>query len=616
MNLAPSFNIFMLFIIDGLDEFDDRVEIRKNSAPDVQDLLHLLRVIQASPLAKLCVASRPLNEFEIHLGKDSDFCIPVHDLTLRDITRYTKDTLSKHPSFSQLVSQDPGYATLITNITSAAEGVFLWVYLACNSLLNGLTNADRVSDLQGRLMRLPRELDEMYMHILSTIELEYRRNTARSLLLCTTSSYQTLLTHYYLDDESRRHISDIPSLEQFMNAEDLLLFAATVRRRFNARSKGLLNSESSSNYGARDESLGVQNEMSKFIDETVGLAHRSLAELLDRDEMRHRIINEACMEVEMPELLAQASIATFKAQASIAWTLTPTQDSGICVGETHRNSFERKLTRSLGHLVTILERTEEEHIKEHWSKLDKILEFSLPHKVKLKATIVSCVPNEPHPDIFAVAVAYSAPKYVSLMLRQTPLLIATKPKAWPPLLMALIWDFLSPAPHHRRLKVIEILLEHGADPNEPFEGTTPWMCYLENALHHSLSDHQEPTFVLTRDEILHLLVQYGANIHATWNWLGYCSDERTGKVDRVIPSFADYIYRKGRPQVATVSLQLSAAAVLYHILTKVGSPDSWKDPAPEWLPSVPEQEQVAVVLKGQGICNSEAVRRGGAIEVS
>ena len=604
LNLAPSFNIFMLFIIDGLDEFDDRVEIRQNSAPDVQDLLRLLRAIETCPSAKLCVASRPLNEFEIHLGKDKDFCIPVHDLTSRDITIYTEDTLSKHPSFSQLVSQDPGYATLIADITSAAEGVFLWVYLACNSLLNGLSNADRVSDLQGRLMRLPRELDEMYMHILSTIELEYRKNTARSLLLCTTSSYPTLLTHYYLDDESRKQILDAPSLEQFMNAEELVLFAATVRRRFNARSRGLLQAEPASMYDAGDKSPGVQNEMSKFLGETVGLAHRSLAELLDRDEMKYRIMEEACMEVEMPELLAQASIASFKAQASIAWTLTPTQANGICVGETCKNDLERKLTESLGLRVTIIERTEEEHIKEHWSKLDKILEFSLTHKVKLKAVIMPCVPNEPHPDIFAVAVAYSATKYVSFMLRQTPILIAAQPKAWPPLLMALLSDFMGRAPYRRRVQVVEILLEHGADPNEPFEGTTPWMCYLENALHHFLYDPQEPTYALMRDEILHLLVQYGANIHATWNWLGYCSDERTGKVDRVIPSFADYLYRAGRPQVATVSLQLSAAAVLYHILTKVGCPDFWKDPAPEWLPSIPEQEQVPVVLKGQCICNS------------
>ena len=301
LNLAPSFNIFLLFIIDGLDEFDDRVEVLNSSAPDVQDLLRLLRAIQACPSAKLCVASLPLNEFEIHLGKDRDFCIPVHDLTSRDIRTYTEDTLSKHPAFAQLVLQDSGYANLIADITSAAEGVFLRVYLACNSLFNGLTNADRVSDLQGRLMRLPRELDEMYMHILSTIEPEYRRNTARSLLLCTIPEQQTLLTHHYLDDESRKQILDAPSLQQFMNGEDMVLFAATVRRRFHARSRGLLEFRARWDHQS-DEFRGVQHEMSKLRNECVGLAHRSMAELLDRNDMRHQITTEAGMAFEMPEL--------------------------------------------------------------------------------------------------------------------------------------------------------------------------------------------------------------------------------------------------------------------------------------------------------------------------
>ena len=380
--MAPSFNIFLLFIIDGLDEFDDRVEVLNSSAPDVQDLLRLLRAIQACPSAKLCVASLPLNEFEIHLGKDRDFCIPVHDLTSRDIRTYTEDTLSKHPAFAQLVLQDSGYANLIADITSAAEGVFLRVYLACNSLFNGLTNADRVSDLQGRLMRLPRELDEMYMHILSTIEPEYRRNTARSLLLCTIPEQQTLLTHHYLDDESRKQILDAPSLQQFMNGEDMVLFAATVRRRFHARSRGLLEFRARWDHQS-DEFRGVQHEMSKLRNECVGLAHRSMAELLDRNDMRHQITTEAGMAFEMPELYAQALMATLKAEVSIAWTLRSIQDSGIHFGKKDSNDVERNIRALLHKLVPIMEQAEEEQMKAHWSKLDEFLNFPLAQEMNL-----------------------------------------------------------------------------------------------------------------------------------------------------------------------------------------------------------------------------------------
>ncbi|KAI4679152.1 uncharacterized protein J4E88_006445 [Alternaria novae-zelandiae] len=292
-NLAPSFNIFMLFIIDGLDEFDDRAEIRKNSAPDVQDLLRLLRAMQASPSAKLCVASRPLNEFEIHLGKDRDFCIPIHDLTSEDIKTYTEDTLSEHPAFAQLVSQDSGYATLIANITSAAEGVFLWCF-------------------------------------------------------------------------------------------------------------------------ASDAFHGSQHEieMSKLSHERVRLAHRSMAELLDRNDMRHQIMTEAGMAFEMPELCAQASIAALKAEASIAWTLGSIQDIGIHFGKQGPMDVKHKLCTLLQYLVPIVEQTEEEQMKAHWSKLDDFLNLPLTQEMNLKAIIMGFVSKEFNPDIFAVAIAYSASKYV------------------------------------------------------------------------------------------------------------------------------------------------------------------------------------------------------------
>ncbi|KAI4941869.1 hypothetical protein J4E86_010380 [Alternaria arbusti] len=303
LNLAPSFNIFLLFIIDGLDEFDDRVEVLNSSAPDVQDLLRLLRAIQACPSAKLCVASLPLNEFEIHLGKDRDFCIPVHDLTSRDIRTYTEDTLSKHPAFAQLVLQDSGYANLIADITSAAEGVFL-------------------------------------------------------------------------------RILDAPSLQQFMNGEDMVLFAATVRRRFHARSRGLLEFRARWDHQS-DEFRGVQHEMSKLRNECVGLAHRSMAELLDRNDMRHQITTEAGMAFEMPELYAQALMATLKAEVSIAWTLRSIQDSGIHFGKKDSNDVERNIRALLHKLVPIMEQAEEEQMKAHWSKLDDFLNFPLAQEMNL-----------------------------------------------------------------------------------------------------------------------------------------------------------------------------------------------------------------------------------------
>jgi len=209
---------------------------------------------------------------------------------------------------------------------------------------------------------------------------------------------------------------------------------------------------------------------------------------------------------------------------------------------------------------------------------------------------MSSVSKEFNPDIFAVAVAYSAPKYVSLMLRQNPDLATDKTKAWPPLLVSLLLSFPTDPSRYRNYQVMRMLLEHGADLNEPFQGTTPWRCFLENSLVSYLFDPYQWQDIFNRT--IALLVQYGADIHVTWDWLGYTMSERIEKVDRIVPSFtgSGTGYQQEVPDRATVTFQLSAAAVLFHLMTGVGCSERENTPAPEWLPSVPEQEQVVMVL--------------------
>jgi len=42
----------------------------------VRSLMSLLRIIRSSASAKMCVASRPLNEFDSEFGPESDRCFP------------------------------------------------------------------------------------------------------------------------------------------------------------------------------------------------------------------------------------------------------------------------------------------------------------------------------------------------------------------------------------------------------------------------------------------------------------------------------------------------------------------------------------------------------------
>lgn len=69
-----------------------------------------------------------------------------------------------------LKAREPIAATeLVSEISVKASGVFLWVMLVVRSLLQGLRNYDRVSDLRRRLEELPEGLETLYDHMLQTM---------------------------------------------------------------------------------------------------------------------------------------------------------------------------------------------------------------------------------------------------------------------------------------------------------------------------------------------------------------------------------------------------------------------------------------------------------------
>jgi hypothetical protein len=319
---APKHGLRLVFLVDGLDEFHDRPGTDYAGSPDVRSLLGLLRIVYSSNSAKMCVSSRPLNEFATEFRQDADQSLRVHDPTRPDIEVFVDGTLRRNPKFLPLAEKDPTYASLMAEIIRAAEGVFQWVSLTCNSLLDGLTNADRISDLRRRLELLPHELDEMYEHILSNIGPGYRRNAARSLLsICNHASSGTFLWHMYLDDDERASIPESldPSTED--GAQELVDYTTSMLKIFNARSKCLLESGCSGVPEKND--VFSNNWRIHLLCKTIPRpTHRTVVEFICKSEVRERLQADAGqLDVELDtsvllsELTIAATISLFKGTA-------------------------------------------------------------------------------------------------------------------------------------------------------------------------------------------------------------------------------------------------------------------------------------------------------------
>jgi NACHT domain len=159
------------FFVDGLDEYDG----------DHTDIVSIIKKLSSFPSMKCCISSRPWTVFR-KVYEPSSWTLRVQDLTRDDIELYVEDKLENHQDFQLLQSHNPVDAMcLVKEIVRKAEGVFLWVYLVVRSLLRGLTNQDEIIDLRRRLNGLPTDLESYFKYIFDSIERIYRPQTAQIL---------------------------------------------------------------------------------------------------------------------------------------------------------------------------------------------------------------------------------------------------------------------------------------------------------------------------------------------------------------------------------------------------------------------------------------------------
>ncbi|KAL1635246.1 hypothetical protein SLS58_010367, partial [Diplodia intermedia] len=167
--LATDSKKFFL-LIDGLDEFEGACA----------ELASWVIETAARPNVKLCVASRPWLMFE-----DAFESLPflrVEDLTAPDMHVLITEKLQSNEMFSRLQNLESKNAqSLVSEILEKAAGVFLWVRLVVLSLLDGLRDGDTMSDLQGRLQKLPADLEDLFQKIFQGLEPEYLKQASRMI---------------------------------------------------------------------------------------------------------------------------------------------------------------------------------------------------------------------------------------------------------------------------------------------------------------------------------------------------------------------------------------------------------------------------------------------------
>ncbi|RYP86149.1 hypothetical protein DL770_004948 [Monosporascus sp. CRB-9-2] len=268
----------LCLFVDGLDEFDGRP----------MDLIDLLKDIVASPQIKICMASRPWVVF------DEEFrtvpSLRLQDLTEPDIKLYVSEKFQAHSMFSDIQKHEKKLANdLINNVTDRASGVFLWVRLVVQSLLEGLSSGDRISDLRVRLDTIPGDLEGLFQKILDSIEPSHFGDASQLFQINRAALEPLSLLGFYFADYD---IAAAKTQNIMPMTEDEALYKAKIMaRRLNSRCKGLLEIGNANSITDSDDGLKklmVKISSKSYMDDSVSrrsvvhYLHRSVRDWLER----------------------------------------------------------------------------------------------------------------------------------------------------------------------------------------------------------------------------------------------------------------------------------------------------------------------------------------------
>jgi hypothetical protein len=177
---------------------------------------------------KLCLASRPETVFLDALQGYPGFAI--HQRTAGDIEAYVlgglQHELSKqHSSFHDLRG-------LVDDLIKKASGVFIWVKLVVNELVEGLCDGSTISELRILLESIPSEIEDLYHRILTRINPRYRYEAFIMFQIALYSWSACSLQEFI----RRSHYLCSNNLETASEGWNL----DTMSRRLTSRSGGLL----------------------------------------------------------------------------------------------------------------------------------------------------------------------------------------------------------------------------------------------------------------------------------------------------------------------------------------------------------------------------------------
>lgn len=479
------------FFIDGLDEFDG----------SHRDLIRVLRQLSLVPNIKICVSSRPWNIFQDAFASDPS--LMLQNLTQNDMQMYVKAEFAGSAHFELLKRAEPVRAPrLISEIVEKSSGVFLWVYLVTRSLQEGLTDADRLEDLERRLEQMPADLEEFFMHTLRSVNNNhFWQATQLFRIMLESPPPLSLLTLSYFD-EANADFALKMRVAPLTDAQVNLRCDATERK-LNSRCKGLLEVHS-----RPMPMLGWEAEGSlklpgiPLLDDdnrAVFFLHRTVKDFLNTPTVQVQLVAKDddffCASIVMLRMLLARlktvkSLKTRTLNMKQLWQFVgPAIELAKTAGRSNSSGTARLLeeldmTASFVHAAAMTDSMPQDFDRPEDSarpSSTRVLSlWSHWSNTRLSDKGEPSWADPWYTSFITFAVENDLEAYIAYKLDNDPELLSRM--RGPPLLLMTFaapqrhWDMKpgDSALHDPRIGMMRLLFERGADPNQSFLGHTVW----------------------------------------------------------------------------------------------------------------------------------------------
>lgn len=313
-SLLAHYNRPIFFLIDGVDE-----------ALEIEEILKFLASSITSRNTKWCISSRGEEIFRQAFSKYKGF--KLNEYTRDDMLRFSQKEIQ------YALSNVQGYENIYTehflqrlqhSLVDKAEGVYLWLVLALESIKRGLRNNDREDVILSRLRKLPAGLEELYADMWGRLGEDqdiYQKEAAHY--------FNLLITLRALTEDYNQIYKDGPLLEwpltpfQIMLAQDDVLQSAfldesyelqvselwkkcfDMTKTISIKTAGLLviQRERESENTRLDLQIGKKYALlSRCTADKVDFIHRSLFDFLTNTEAGKDILAQAPLDLVSVQL--------------------------------------------------------------------------------------------------------------------------------------------------------------------------------------------------------------------------------------------------------------------------------------------------------------------------